>query len=1444
MQVQALAMQDTRPDAIATVAFAVMSAGEIRKVSACQVTSACGQAVEGSLYDPRMGAVDYGSICSTCKHDNRRCPGHFGHIELAIPVFNSLFVPYVLKILRCVCLKCSAACLPVPFVCHLSGEARLRRACDESSHRVKECPLCGDARPDRIQWDKHHLSCLRYTSRVDSDEGILTSRDVYRILTGVSDQTCREIGLDPVTTRPESLMFKALPVTPTVVRPPHMRRRDDDLTHKMSDIIKSNAKVAAKVECGDDYGTFVNLVNNLQLDVIHLIENSGNGIPQARMRATNRPLKSIASRLKGKEGRVRSNLMGKRVDFSARSVITPEPNISIDELGVPIRIAMTLTFPEVVHDGNRHRLTIACQNGPDTYPGARLIRQAGIPISLERSQRRANIELRNGDVVERHMIDGDRVLFNRQPSLHRMSMMTHLVKVMPSDTFRLNVLVTECFNADFDGDEMNLHLPQSMSTQIEIARLGSVRTQVVSPRHHKPIIGVVQDVALGCYLLTSDDVAIDAKTVANIWARCGLDPDGSDGSVSGRALFSSILPRDLHCEVDESSIVHGDVVSGPIGKKQYQAQSDGVLHSVFREFGQDAAVNLLNRTQWMACDWLVSRGFSVGARDIMILNGSDEALVEIARRTRQNVDAILNSVHTKQFRNDTADSDIRHLECRIREVVTKAGDEACKIARRDGALKQSRLLSMVDAKSKGNDSNVRQMMGMLAQNYVEHERIPHSSDGRTLPHFKRFDDGADARGFVASSFRKGLRPHEFFFHAMAGREGLIDTAVKTADSGYIQRKLVKALEDLKVVEGGSVRSASNKIISFLYGGDGMDACMIEAQRIPTYACGDMAQMAAEFLITQQDDGEMKRLLTSQAYATWRSLGTIEMERLKDHWIKLIEDKSFVARVHHITPSIGLDVGDISHAIAFDRIITRLSRANNPSQFGSDLNIMSVLDAQEDLIANLYPESGSVVRLGAVLVRSCLSPKRLIRRGVVNSALKSIVATIKNRFYESLVATSEMVGILAAQSIAETSTQMVLNSFHQAGTHDEGGSLPRVKDLIHTSKNPKNTTYRVKLLSSMDESSDFATTVRNTILRTEVKDVTTCCSMLCEVEESVSEDDTRIERLRAKLTGPGSGETKGVDTEAPRFVLRLELNRFKMSDHGVTMLDVHREIVKSVYAHVSASDDASDALIIRVTPFLGRGTGSDVITELKELESRVLSVPIKGVQGVDSCIVQASRPGICAEFREDTSQFVERKHYTVVATSGTCAKRTDLFDIACIPGVDMTRTQTNNLCHVASIFGVEGARSLLMRELLASYSDDTFADFRHIELLVDYITHRGSLTAIARHGIDATDAGPLSKCSFEKTVPKIIQAGVFGEIDDVSGVSANIMLGQTAPCGTGSSTLLWDAASNGLPSGDVMGGSNTKPCFHIDTLTTFVLFPSKVDAIPAVDLEWTDLMKAL
>lgn len=521
------------------VQFSVMSPSDIISKSVCEIVStdtySGNEPIIGGLFDSRMGVIDNDKICKTCHQKNTFCPGHFGHVVLAKPVFYIHFFDMVRKILKCVCFRCSKLLINPqdPIILKLLNKkvygSRQKRfeliykCCSKIKRCGQENPNgCGCKLPHKITKENIGKINMEWKADVNDEQKkqVLNAEDVLIILKRISDEDCDILGFQPNINKleynkPEFLICTVFPVPPPSVRPSVRnetgQRCEDDLTHKLCDIIKTNNTLKQKIYKDSHNADQINYWSILlQFHIATFVDNQLPGIPPAKQR-TGRPLRSLTERLKSKEGRVRGNLMGKRVDFSARSVITPDPNIDIDELGVPLKMAVNLTFPEMVNQFNIKELTKIVKNGSDIYPGAKYIRKnegTGYRTIRLKNLNTETIELKYGDIVDRHLMNGDVVLFNRQPSLHKMSMMAHRVRVMDYDTFRLNVCCTPSYNADYDGDEMNMHVPQSLQTENELLSLAYVPTQIISPRESAPIISVVQDIVVGLYRITKKNIEI------------------------------------------------------------------------------------------------------------------------------------------------------------------------------------------------------------------------------------------------------------------------------------------------------------------------------------------------------------------------------------------------------------------------------------------------------------------------------------------------------------------------------------------------------------------------------------------------------------------------------------------------------------------------------------------------------------------------------------------------------------------------------------------------------------------------------------------------------------------------------------------------------------------------------------------------------------------------
>ena len=557
---------------IDAIRFSVWSPTEIRKYSVAEITAPetydeDGMPVQGGLMDGRLGTLEPGQKCLTCGNTAARCPGHFGHIELAEPVLHIAFIDNIYKLLLGTCRSCSRLKVPQEDLEELTkvrkreaaytviSQKRIPEQILEKAKKAKECPHCG-----KTQYELIFTKPTIFIEKTEIGEHRLLPITIRERFSQIIDDDLILLGYDPATARPEWFILQALPVPPVTVRPSIILetgiRSEDDLTHKMVDIIRVNQRLKESKEAGTPPLIVQDLVDLLQYHTTTYFDNEVSGIPQAHHRS-GRPLKTLTQRLKGKEGRFRGSLSGKRVDFSSRTVISPDPNLDLSEVGVPEAVAMKLTIPEIVTEWNIERMKKLVVNGPDHYPGVNyIVRPDGVKIRLDFVEDRSTIAetLEIGYLVERHLLDGDIVMFNRQPSLHQMSIMAHYVRVLPGKTFRLHPSVCPPYNADFDGDEMNLHVPQSEEARAEAILLMRVQDQLISPRYGGPIIGGLRDFITGSYLLTKDDTTLTKEEFANLAMLGGYNGElpkpatkSKDGDLyTGKQLFSLFLPKDFN----------------------------------------------------------------------------------------------------------------------------------------------------------------------------------------------------------------------------------------------------------------------------------------------------------------------------------------------------------------------------------------------------------------------------------------------------------------------------------------------------------------------------------------------------------------------------------------------------------------------------------------------------------------------------------------------------------------------------------------------------------------------------------------------------------------------------------------------------------------------------------------------------------------------------------
>lgn len=1458
------------------IQFSILNPDEIKQMSVTEngiqyaEIYENGNPKEGGLMDPRQGVIDRTSRCKTCGGNLSECCGHFGHLELAEPVFHVGFLPMTIKILRCVCFYCSKLLVSPTntrvkdIINETHGNPRKRLTLIYDMCKTKSVCEGGEdidqIEPrknefngiDKIEDEKKKLAhggCGRVQPQIrragleltaqwkhtneDTQERKveLSAKRVYEIFKNISNEECAILGMNPNYARPDWMIVTVLPVPPLPVRPAVVMfgatKNQDDLTHKLADIVKCNNELKRNLDSGAAAHIVAENVKMLQYHVATLVDNEIPGVPKAQQKS-GRPLKSIKQRLKSKEGRIRGNLMGKRVDFSARTVITPDPNLRIDEVGVPRSIAQNLTFPEIVTPFNLQEMRDLIMKGNNQYPGAKyIIRDNGERIDLRFHPKPSDLHVQVGYKVERHIRTGDIVVFNRQPTLHKMSMMGHRIRVLPWSTFRLNLSVTTPYNADFDGDEMNLHVPQSLETKAEIEQLAMVPRLIVTPQNNKPVMGIVQDTLCAVRKMTKRDVFLTSDQMMNLL----MFLPTWDGKMpmpaiikprplwTGKQLFSMIIPGHVNLIRNHSThpddedegpykwltvgdtkvlIEHGVLISGIVCSKTVGSASGSLMHVVFNELGHEVAGAFYGHIQTVVNNWLLLEGHTIGIGDTIADPLTYEDIQETIRKAKQNVIEVIQKAHKRGLESTPGNTLRQTFENQVNRILNDARDKTGASAQKS-LSEYNNFKSMVVAGSKGSKINISQVIACVGQQNVEGKRIPFGFRKRTLPHFIKDDYGPESRGFVENSYLAGLNPSEFFFHSMGGREGLIDTAVKTAETGYIQRRLIKAMESVMVTYDGTVRNSNGQVIQLRYGEDGLDGASVEFQQLPTLRPSNHS-FEHRFKFDTSNERHLKRIFTDEVARETLGVANLELER---EWERLKKDREVIRSI--------FPTGD--HTVVLpcnlQRMIwnaQKIFHINQRSQ--TNLSPIKVVKSVESLVKKLTIVPGedrlslqaneNATILFKALVRSTLCSKRVAEEfRLTTEAFEWLVGEIETRFQQAQVQPGEMVGALAAQSLGEPATQMTLNTFHYAGVSAKNVTLgvPRLKEIINISKKPKTPSLTVFLTGAAARDAEKAKDVLCRLEHTTLRKVTANTAIYYDPnpQESVIKEDREFVNIYYEMP----------DFDTSRmspWLLRIELDRKRMTDKKLTMEQIAEKINLGFGEDLNCifNDDNSERLVLRI-----RIMNSEEKVEeddeqsaermeddvfLRCIEASMLSdITLQGIESISKVYMHLPQT-------ENKKRIVitETGEYKALAEWILETDGTSLMRVLSERDVDPIRTYSNDICEIVSVLGIEAVRKAVEKEMNHVISfDGSYVNYRHLALLCDVMTAKGHLMAITRHGINRQDVGALMRCSFEETVDVLIDAASHAELDSLKGVSESVIMGQLANIGTGSLGMLLD-----------------------------------------------------
>lgn len=842
---------------IGSIEFNFINPELVRKMSSIEIKTPetydkDGYPMEGGLMDPHLGVINPGIKCKTCGQTMKNCSGHFGHLEMERPVIHSEFGRRIELLMNCTCKECGHMLL---------ADEQIKKLQDASKGKVveytkrillkaknaKKCPHCNAAvfktvldKPTNFFYNKERIypaAIREWMEKIPEDHLHLMGYDTNRI-------------------KPQWFVLTVLQVPPITIRPSITLesgiKSEDDLTHKLVDIIRINNRLKDNLEAGAPQLIIEDLWDLLQYHTTTYFDNNTAGVPPAKHRS-GRPLRTIIQRLKGKKGRFRYNLTGKRVNHAARSIIVPDPYLDISELGVPEEAAKELTVPEFVTEWNLETVKKMVEKSDKPVY---VIRPNGTrrKVSVENREEIAK-EIDIGYRIERNLQNGDVVLFNRQPSLHRISMMAHRARIMPGKVFRINPIVCPPYNADFDGDEMNCHVPQTEEGKAEAKKLMLVRDQIISPRFGAPVIAPKEDGVSGCFTLTMPQTAFSKQDAMGLLYSIGVTemPKADKGKLySGRLIFSQILPKDLNIEfesytskvfkdagytqndspiisaiMEKVKIVNGQLVSGVIDSSALSEGKGKLVDTIAREYPSNVIEDFYRGVNRITAFILTEKGMTASLAEYEVSEEIEDLKKKVIAEAMKKGEALVESYEKGTLEVIPGRTLSESFELYMVRLASEVKDKVEKAILKEklhyvvGEEIILNTISMILAKSRGSSINLMNIAGFWGQASVREGRPKKGFSKRLITSNEKGDVGLLAGGFIRSNFLDGMNAKEYFYHSMGGRQGEVDTGVSTKVSGYLYRRLANSLKDLVAAPDGTVRTASNMLIQYQYGEDGV-----------------------------------------------------------------------------------------------------------------------------------------------------------------------------------------------------------------------------------------------------------------------------------------------------------------------------------------------------------------------------------------------------------------------------------------------------------------------------------------------------------------------------------------------------------------------------------------------------------------------------------------------
>lgn len=1047
----------------------------------------------------------------------------------------------------------------------------------------------------------------------------------------------------------------------------------------------------------------------------------------------------IRSRIKGKKGRVRGDICGKRVDSSARCVIGPNPGRPIDEIGVPMKVAMIHLVPVHVTTFNMKMLIGLIRRGAYHHPGARYVeKEHGEKIDLKFVPGH-RIKLELGWIVWRYMMDGDIVLCGRNPSLHRPSIMAHVAKIVKGDMLRLGIPVTIPYAADFDGDEMALHTLQESAVIAEAKELMMVHKQILAVRDGGVVIHPVQDCIFGSYRLSDESTILSRSEychlicrlpearITEILADSRRLPTGE--TCTGRQLYSLILPKDFcffYYAAEDSVVVNnGVLVQGRLTSSVLKR----ITFQLAKDYSFQTSANYLQESQLICDEYLMMYGASITLDDMRQPEECKLAKEKMVAAVRAVVDQFPDFVNDKQ-------------EEYICTILGQLREKASMLTIKTMSQQTNNFIQIALCGAKGSPVTLAQVLSMTGLQFIESKRVKAS-----ITHL-RHEVGVKRRGMILNSFSEGLTPMNYFFHSMAGREGLVDTSVRTSTVGYASRKVTAAVTGVMVQGDHTVRDNEGFLYETYYGGDGIDPCFVEHHAL-CYIDWGMDKIAEVYFYpnaTQQHPlicEEQKELLTDIKYFHER-VDYMDFSFFdRDDSVKKCAPSFFsVKRLVHYISTTGQIRDQTNSESDQDRIITSIRLLNQ--EFIHHRDIRSKLDH-----CSPHYRSATLAQ-----VRSGFSSKRVVfEYDWSYTQMRDCFTKLRDLFNRSTVDPGTMVGILAAQSFGEVLTQTTLDAHRVAGNLVQlKMGLPRCKELLDFSRkgNIETPTMILEIINPEDSN-----------------------KIICDWPQRSLQDACK-----------SVSRTKG---DIPGILFHLDK---KICLESQISIDKVASVIKQEYQNVlydyneftiAVFPTVEETNTVRMSMFSHIGATVPITSSLLTsiISSELLTKKITGVPGIQSAEIEV------------------HGQKTYIRTNGSNLRAALACDL-----IEPSTIYTNNVQEIFEIYGIEAAQRALTNEYYSVLKfSGAFISNRHLNIMTTRQCFTGNVSSMNRHGVLKKFESVLARC-FETQADVLAAAGIFEEREKLTGAKEDLMVGNLPRIGTRNMELIRDVASESKINQDI------------------------------------------